>query len=93
VRSRPALVIAAVLTVLGAACANPGYDTSTTRDDLVQAGLSDTQATCVTRAMERQFRARRLDAHATPTRAERTKMAAIFDACHVDLTKDGAPSS
>jgi hypothetical protein len=93
VRIRPAVFTAALLAVLAAACANPGYDSSTSHDDLVKAGLTDAQATCVTRAMDRQFRARRLDAHSTPTETEHSKMAAILEQCHVDVTKAGDPSS
>ena len=91
---RPAVVAAAVLLGgLGTACANPGYDAGSTRRELVDAGLSQTQAACVVRAMNRRFAEQRLNAHDVLTATERDRFAAILDTCHVDLTKDAAASS
>ena len=91
---RPVFVAAALLVgVAGTACANPGYDGSSTRRELVDAGLTPTQATCVVGAMERRFGAQRLDAHDVLKASERERFAAILEACDVGVTKDGAASS
>ena len=91
---RPAVAAAAVLLVgLGAACANPGYDPGSTRRELIDAGLSQTQAACVVRAMDRRFGEQRLNAHDILKASERERFAAILDLCDVDVTKDGAASS
>jgi hypothetical protein len=94
VKIRPAVVAAAVfLGGLGTACANPGYDSGSTRRELVDAGLSQTQAACVVRAMDRRFGEQRLNAHDVLKASERDRFATILDTCNVDIAKDGAGSS
>ncbi len=91
---RPAFVAAVVLLGgLGTACANPGYDPGSTRRELVDAGLSQTQAGCVVRAMDRRFGEQRLNAHDILKPSEHERFAVILDTCHVDVAKDGAGSS
>ena len=84
---RPVVVAGAVLLgVVGTACANPGYDPGSTRRDLVEAGLTPTQAACVVRAMDRRFGEQRLNAHDILKESERERFAAILDSvqrrCH-----------
>jgi hypothetical protein len=94
VKIRPVVMAVAVFVGgLGTACANPGYDAGSTRRDLVDAGLTQTQAACVVQAMNRRFGEQRLNAHDVLKATERARFAAILDTCHVDVTKDGAASS
>jgi hypothetical protein len=78
------LVTAVLLIGAVTACANPTYDDTSARADLVAAGLTEQQARCVTRELDKRV-GRRLDAHATPTSRERAKMADILDDCGVDV--------
>jgi hypothetical protein len=92
VRVGPALVTAVLLIGAGTACANPTYDDTSAREKLVAAGLSDQQARCVTRGLDKKV-GRRLVAHAKPTHEEREKTAAVLTACGVDVTRPSDRSS
>ena len=71
---------AAGLVVL-AACANPSYDESSTRDELVDAGFTEEQATCVTDGMARRFAERRLDSRETASTREKEAFDEIVAEC------------
>jgi hypothetical protein len=87
VHIRSAAIGAVALVVLGAACANPDYDPDAKRAELVAAGLTEQQARCVTNSMARVIVPDRLDAHAPATETEHEKMAAILEACQVDVSR------
>jgi hypothetical protein len=76
----------------GAACANPSYDDASAREKLVAAGLTEQQARCVTRGLDKKI-GRRLAAHAKPTQKERAKTDAVLKACNVDVTRASSRSS
>lgn len=63
------------------ACSQESYDSTRTVGDLVDAGLTRGQATCVVREMNEQITVERLGAREEPGTDEREMFAAIFDAC------------
>jgi len=70
------------MTVAGlAGCGQTDYDGGKLRDDLVEAGLSRDEATCVVRAMEDTFTVQRLGAREEPRGYERDDFAGILDDC------------
>jgi hypothetical protein len=73
-----ALVVAAAL--LGA-CAQESYDARRTVGDLVDAGLTREEATCVVREMNERISIERLGAREEPGDDEREKFGAILDDC------------
>jgi len=86
-------VIAAVVVGLStAACANPTYDSGDTHRQLVAAGLTEKQASCVVEGMNRRFGDRTLSAHATVRRSQRKAFAEILTGCGV-TPKAGATRS
>jgi hypothetical protein len=87
------LVSVAIGALLLFGCANPGYGSSTTRDNLTQAGLTDEQAGCVTRGLEDKIGIKRLETHATPTETEFQDAREVLDACKLPVSSDGAGSS
>ena len=87
-------MVAAILVFGAAACANPDYDPDATERDLVEAGLTDRQASCVVRGMNEEFGERRLQAHDLARESEHDRfLADVLDGCGVDVTSDAAPSS
>jgi hypothetical protein len=93
VRFRRALVSVAIGALLLFGCANPGYGSNKTRDNLEQAGLTDEQARCVTRGLEKKISIKRLETHAVPTETEFQEALEVLDACGVSVSSDGAGSS
>jgi hypothetical protein len=87
------LVCVAIGALLLVGCANPGYGSGTTRDNLTQAGLTDEQAGCVTRGLETKIGIKRLETHAAATETEFQKAREVLDACKVPVSSDGAGSS
>ena len=92
-RFRPALVSVAIGALLLFGCANPGYGSDTTRDNLEQSGLTDEQARCVTRGLEQKIGIKRLETHADPTDTEYQEALEVLDDCKVPVSSDGAGSS
>jgi hypothetical protein len=84
---RSAAIVAVASVVLGAACANPDYDPNAKRAELVAAGLTERQARCVTNGLAREILPDRLDAHAPATETEHETMAAVLEACQVDVSR------
>lgn len=76
---RVATVLAAA-ALLGA-CAQQSYDSRRTVSDLVDAGLTRAQATCVVRGMNERISVERLGAREEPGDDERARFAAILDGC------------
>jgi hypothetical protein len=93
VHIRSLLLVVAALAAVGAACANPDYETGDVRSRLVDAGLSSEQASCVTNGLERRITDRALNAHREPTEKEREIAQEVFDDCDVDVTTDATGSS
>lgn len=87
------MVCVAIGLLLLFGCANPGYGSSTTRDNLTQAGLTDEQASCVTRGLETKIGIKRLETHAAATETEFEEAREVLDACKVAISSDGAGSS
>lgn len=87
------MVCVAIGALLLFGCANPGYGSSTTRDNLTQAGLTDEQAGCVTRGLETKIGIKRLETHAAATETEFEEAREVLDACKVAISSDGAGSS
>jgi len=84
----------ALLVGLGtAACANPTYDPGSTRRELMDAGLTRDQATCVVRAMDDRFGDRKLRAHQPVKPSERKRFAEILAGCDVSVSPGAARSS
>ena len=75
-------------------CANPGYGSDSTRANLEHAGLTDEQARCVARGLERKFGIKRLER--TPSRTA-TEFQRARSKCSTTATStvssDGAGSS
>lgn len=78
-----ALLVAAV--VAGSACASSGYDAGKLQSELRRAGLTSTQAECVTNAMENTFDVNQLASHSDPTAQEDAETRAILAKCGVKL--------
>jgi hypothetical protein len=91
--SRPAVVTVTIGALLLFGCANPGYGSDNTRNNLEQAGLTDEQARCVTRALETKIGIKRLETHSEPTETEFQKALDALDDCGVSVSSDGAGSS
>ena len=87
------MVIVAIGALLLFGCANPGYGSDSTRNHLEQAGLTDEQARCVTRGLEKKIGIKRLESHAEPTETEFQEALEVLDACNVPVSSDGAGSS
>ena len=92
-RFRPALLVVVLASLLAFGCANPGYDTDATQDDLVRAGLTAEQARCVTRGLEGSIGSRRLDTNAVPDETEFQAALEVLADCNVDVSSDAAGSS
>jgi hypothetical protein len=94
VKWRAGFVTAALVVGLStAACANPTYDSGSTHRQLVAAGLTDKQASCVVEGMNRRFPNRTLNAHATVTRSQRKAFAKILTGCGVTPKANATRSS
>ncbi len=87
------MIAAVVVGLSTAACANPTYDAGDTHRQLVQAGLTDKQASCVVEGMGRVFGDRTLNAHAAVRRAQRKAFAGILKDCDVTPKADATRSS
>ena len=74
-------------------CANPGYGSASTRTNLEHAGLTDEQAQCVTRGLERKIGIKRLETHSEPTATEFQRALEVLDDCNVDVSPGAAGSS
>jgi len=74
------MVIACAALLLGA-CAQENYESESTRDDLVQEGLSRGQANCVVREMNQRISIERLGAREGPGADERDEFSVIFEEC------------
>jgi hypothetical protein len=85
-------LVAAGLGVALAGCANPGYDRADTRRELRESGLTDEQAQCIARGLERRVGIRALNSHRSPTETELERAVEVFQDCGVDVT-DAAGSS
>ena len=87
------MIVAVVVSLSTAACANPTYDSGDTHRQLVGAGLTEKQASCVVEGMNRSFGDRTLNAHATVRRTQRKTFAKILKDCGVTPKADATPSS
>jgi hypothetical protein len=88
------LLVGLVLAIVCAAgCANPEYDAGAAHDELVRAGLTEEQASCVTDGLRTSFFDRRLRAHAEPTEREVEKMLGVLEECEVEGATDADRSS
>jgi len=67
-----------------ASCASPGYNASKLERQLVDAGLSSTQATCVTNALEDTYDRGQLGSRSEPTLRELQKTRTLLLACDVE---------
>jgi hypothetical protein len=70
---------------LGSACASSGYDAGKLQSELRRAGLTQTEATCVTDAMENNFDVNQLASHSDPTADQDATMRDILAKCGVKL--------
>jgi hypothetical protein len=70
---------------LGSACASPGYDAGKLQSELRRAGLTPTEASCVTDAMENNFDVNQLASHSDPTTDQDAEMRDILAKCGVKL--------
>jgi len=80
-RSARIVVASVVLSGLAGGCAQTDYDASELRAGLSAAGLTRDQATCIVRAMQREFGIERLGARDEPGADERAGFAQIYDRC------------
>ncbi len=83
-RSR-AFLLVVVAVVIGGACASSGYDASKLQSELRRAGLTPTQAKCVTDAMENTFDVNQLGSHTDPTSQEDAATRALLAKCGVKV--------
>jgi hypothetical protein len=86
-RSRFALgrrvaALAVILLVHG--CASTGYDASSLQRELVDAGLTERQAACVTERLEDHFDPQRLSSHVDPARREVARTRLVLRSCGVE---------
>ncbi|HVJ96095.1 MAG TPA: hypothetical protein VNC41_04620, partial [Acidimicrobiia bacterium] len=84
---RPRIVMAVAAAALLASCASPGYNARKLEKQLVDAGLSTTQATCVTNALENTYDQGQLGSRSEPTLRELQKTRTLLLACDVDPDK------
>ena len=84
---RPRIVMAVAAAALLASCASPGYNARKLEKQLVDAGLSTTQATCVTNALENTYDQGQLGSRSEPTLRELQKTRTLLFACDVDPDK------
>lgn len=70
-----------------ASCASPGYSPTKLERQLVDAGLSSTQATCVTNALEDTYDRGQLGSRSEPTVRELQKTRTLLIGCDVDPAK------
>jgi hypothetical protein len=85
VRRFRAFLVVAVAVVTAGACASSGYNAGKLQSELRQAGLTPTQAKCVTDAMGNEFDVSQLGSHTDPTGPEDAETRAILAKCGVKL--------
>ena len=83
--------VIAVASVLGAGCAQSGYDPSSSQRQLVDAGLRPTQAQCVTDGMQNDAStSTQLGAHSEPTQEASERDAALRSSTGCGVTSPSA---
>ena len=84
---RPAIVCCVLLCLVVAlsGCAQSGYDPGKLGAELERAGLSPTQARCVTDRMSAKFDLNQLASHSEPTAQEEATTRALIEQCGVTL--------
>ena len=80
-----AFLLVAIAVVAAGACASSGYDAGKLQSELRKAGLTATQAACVTNAMEDNFDVNQLASHSDPTAQEDAETRSILAKCGVKL--------
>ena len=78
------MLFAALLVVVLAACASPGYNANKLERQLTDAGLSSAQAGCVTDALEDTYDRGQLGSRSDPTLRELRKTRTLLLSCDVD---------
>jgi hypothetical protein len=73
--------------VLLAACASPGYNATKLERQLTEAGLTPTEAGCVTDKLENTYDQRQLGSRSDPTVRELQKTRTLLLACKIDPAK------
>jgi hypothetical protein len=66
-----------------AGCASPGYSTSKVQSELERAGVTPTQARCVTDALENTIDPNKLSSHSEPNPDEITHTRELLTKCGV----------
>ena len=74
-------VVLAVVACVG--CASTGYRSSSLQDELIDVGLTDRQAECVTNRLEDHFDPARLSSHVEPTEKELATARRVLRSCGV----------
>ena len=85
VRLAGAALVLSVAFVVGAGCAQSGYDVNKLQRELVRAGLTPSQAQCVTDGMQGTFDINQLGSHSEPTQKEIDTTRSIVEGCGVRL--------
>jgi hypothetical protein len=67
-----------------AGCAGNSYDASSLQDELIDVGLTERQALCVTNRLEDHFDPRRLSSHEEPTDKELATARSVLESCGVE---------
>jgi hypothetical protein len=67
-----------------AGCASTGYDANSLQRELVDVGLTERQARCVTARLEDHFDPQRLSSHVDPARREVARTRLILRSCGVE---------
>jgi hypothetical protein len=70
-----------VAAVVGAGCAQSGYDPNKLQRELVRAGLTQQQAQCVTDGMQGTFDIDQLGSHSEPTQQQLDTTRNIVEGC------------
>jgi hypothetical protein len=75
----------AVVALVLAGCAAPGYNPTGLEAELVRVGATPAQAQCVTRGLTDKFLQSDLGSHSAPSEKELVKTRAIFEKCDLRL--------
>jgi hypothetical protein len=78
-----ALLGIVVLGIVGAGCAATGFNAGSMQKELIDAGLTERQAVCVTERLEDRLDARRLSSHVDPRRREVAIARVVLRSCGV----------
>jgi hypothetical protein len=75
---------AVVLVAVLASCASPGYNANKLERQLIDAGLSSAQASCVTNALEDTYDRGQLGSRSDPTLRELQKTRTLLLGCDIE---------